>query len=41
MKDQSYMNCIAYFEEYSLLVRDVEISQIPDELSISGLNAQF
>lgn len=41
MPDKSYINRIAYLEEYSLLVRDVEISQIPDELNNSAFKAQF
>jgi len=41
MPDQSYINFIDYFEEYSLLVRDVEISQIPDKLNISAFAVQF
>jgi hypothetical protein len=39
MQVTSYINCVTYFEEYSLLVRDVEFSQIPDEISISALDA--
>jgi hypothetical protein len=32
---------MAYFEEYALLVFDVEISQIPDEISTSVFKAQI